>query len=207
LRDQIAIVNYGMGNIKSLTNALDYLNASYIIASEVSRIDEAEKIILPGVGSFNHAIQNIKKLSLFDAIKEAVLIKRKPILGICLGMQILCESSSEDGFTEGFGFIKGKIEKFESKSIKIPHMGFNEIQFTSSKSKLFNGIEEHSDFYFTHSYKLNYLKTGQESSTCIYEDIFTASVEYDNIFGTQFHPEKSQSNGLILLKNYLSLND
>jgi glutamine amidotransferase len=205
LKQKTIIVNYGMGNIQSLSNALNFFNKSFAVSSDMKEIALADKLILPGVGSFFLAMKNIKSLNIFEGIKESVLIHKKPLLGICLGMQILCESSNEDGFSEGFGFIPGKVEKFESTAVKIPHIGFNSVNIIEPGKRLFKGIDDLTDFYFTHSYRLKYERAQTITSWCDYGEPFAASVQNDNIFGTQFHPEKSQANGLRVLKNFLDV--
>ncbi len=202
----VSIIDYKMGNIRSVENALAFLGAEYKIVNSADEILNSEKIILPGVGSFKQAMNNIHELKLFDAIKEAALEKRMPILGICLGMQLLADSGEEDGYSEGLGLVPGKIVKMESTdiSIKIPHVGFNSVTHKID-DPLFLNLNEVTDFYFVHSYKFVTDDEGNISSVAKHGDEFTASVRKDNIFGTQFHPEKSQGNGLTLLKNFIKL--
>lgn len=199
---KLVIIDYGMGNLKSIVSAFKYHGIDDIeITHDYMKIKKADKILLPGVGSFYKAMENIKSLGLQEILDEMVLDKKIPILGICLGMQLLCEFSDEDGGTNGFGYIKAKCNRFQSKNIKIPHVGFNQV-YTNEKSVLFDGIESGSDFYFTHSYRLeSNIEINQ--SLCSYEEKFIAAYEVDNIFGTQFHPELSQINGLKLLKNFI----
>lgn len=198
---KIAIVDYGMGNIKSIISALKYLGVTDIIVSNDSKIlKDSDKLILPGVGSFNQAMQNIKTLALDKSLKSMALDTKKPILGICLGMQLLGQSSTEDGLMGGLCFIDGLVTKF-SVAERIPHVGFNQV-ITNSDARLFNGIHQGSDFYFTHSYKMTSTKNINQSE-CEYGEKFIASFEADNIAGVQFHPELSQTNGLKLLKNFL----
>ena len=199
---KIVIVDYGMGNIKSITSALRYLNVEEIIVSnKLSDINLADKLVLPGVGSFAKAMENIKKIGLDKVLEDAVIINKKPILGICLGMQLMGESSEEDGLNSGLGFISGKVTKFSSENIKIPHVGFNQV-FFNSNSKLYDGLDNLSDFYFTHSFQMQSDENINES-TCDYGSKFIVSYELDNIAGVQFHPELSQTNGLKLLENFI----
>jgi len=201
---RVGIVNYGMGNIRSITSTLKYLGVDdVILSSDHSVLKNTDKLILPGVGSFLQAMSVIKNLGLDVHLKELVLGSRKPILGICLGMQLLTESSAEEGDNEGLSFIKGAVTKFDNHKLKIPHIGFNQVKKNKS-SILFDGIEDNSDFYFVHSYKMlsNY---DINQSVCDYGEAFIASFEQENIFGVQFHPELSQSNGLSLLKNFITL--
>jgi len=198
---KIVIVDYGMGNIKSICSALKYLKVDDIIVSnQKDDIFNANKLILPGVGSFAKAIQNIKKLNLDNILKEVVLEKKKPILGICLGMQLMAKSSEEDGLNNGLDFVDTYIKKFDT-SLKIPHIGFNQVKINNN-TKLYNELDNLSDFYFTHSYCMT-KDENINQSFCHYEDDFVASFEINNIAGVQFHPELSQTNGLKLLDNFI----
>ena len=199
----ITIINYDAGNLRSVINAFDYLGIATEVTNDKKKILDAKKILLPGVGSFRRAIENIKSLDIFDSICEATLVKKTPILGICLGMQLLAKSSDEDKYSEGFGFIDGEIKKFNlSNQFQIPHVGFNSVQLNSKNSQLFSGIEDNSDFYFVHSFRLENSASSFVSGTTEYGEKFTAAFEQNNIFGAQFHPEKSQSNGLKMLHNF-----
>jgi len=203
----ISILNYGMGNIRSVQNALNYIGVENQVITSTSQILESEKLILPGVGSFRLAMENIKKKKLIDPLNEVVLKKKTPVLGICLGMQLMAEESEEDGITKGLGWIKGPIKKFpaEKLKLKVPHVGFNEVFFEKNNKQLYKNLGEKADYYFVHSYRIPYDDCGCISGWSEYGEKFVASVEKDNIFGTQFHPEKSQSNGLIMLKNFAKL--
>ena len=203
---KIVIVDYGMGNMRSITEALKYINkgSSVSVSNKPLEIKSADKLILPGVGSYSKAMSNIKKLEIVKILEEEVLKNKKPILGICLGMQLMCKSNTGDSYTDGLGFIDAKVSKFSDLGLKIPHIGFNQVE-ANSDSRLFKGINNFCDFYFTHSFRiadsLNYLKQIC-SSTCTYNDKFIAAYEHNNIAGVQFHPELSQTNGLKLLKNF-----
>ena len=202
---RIAIVDYGMGNIKSLTSSLKYLGVDEItLTNNFEELRRADKLILPGVGSFAKAMSKIIENKLNDKLNEIVIQEKKPILGICLGMQLLCNSSTEDGLNKGLSFINANVIKFEENNIIIPHVGFNQVS-KSSSAKLFFNIENDSDFYFTHSYKV-ISNDNINQSFCNYGQYFIASFEFDNIYATQFHPELSQNNGLNLLRNFLKLN-
>lgn len=195
----IAIINYKMGNLGSVKNALDSLNIESVITDDIEIIKKADKLILPGVGAFKEAMENLKKLNLIDTIKEEVK-KGKPILGICLGMQLMFSSSEEYGFTEGLNILEGKIIHFKENGLKIPHMGWNNLTIPAN-TKLFKGLNN-PYVYFVHSYHLvtdnkDYLLT---KTTYGYE--FSCAVEYKNIYATQFHPEKSGDVGLQILKNF-----
>lgn len=199
---KVAIIDYGMGNIKSISSALSYVGVTEIILTrEYDDILAADKIILPGVGSFSEAILNIRKLKLDKYLYESVVNNKTPILGICLGMQLLGESSDEGGMNDGLGFIPAKVTKFKMRDLKIPHVGFNQVDFPV-ESKLYEGLKNRNDFYFTHSYKMDG-DADIKQSMCNYGGGFIASYEMDNVVGTQFHPEISQTNGLKLLENFI----
>jgi len=202
----ISILNYGMGNIRSVQNALSYLGIESKVIDNPDQILKSEKLILPGVGSFRRAMENINKKDFLNPLNE-VLYKKIPILGICLGMQLMAEESEEDGLTNGLGWIKGLIKKFPADKIqlKVPHVGFNEVFFENNNKKLYKGLGDKADYYFVHSYRLLYEECNCVSGWSEYGDKFVSSIEKNNIFGTQFHPEKSQSNGLIMLKNFAEL--
>ena len=199
---KITIVDYGMGNIYSLQSALKFLGYDSICSNKSEDIINADKIILPGVGSFKIAMDNIIKLKIDKSIKIAVNENNIPILGICLGMQLLGVSSNEDGFSNGLNLFEGEVTKFIDQSVKIPHVGFNNIYYPDN-STLYKDIKMNSDFYFVHSYKMKTNKIKGIGYASNGEN-FVASFEQGNIFGTQFHPEKSQTNGLLLLKNFIT---
>lgn len=199
---RIVIVDYGMGNIKSIFSTLLYLGVDGIILSDKEEdFIQADKIILPGVGSFAKAMENIKNKNIDLILENEVIKKKKPLLGICLGMQLLGRSSTEDGFTKGLGYIDAEVTKFEDINMKIPHVGFNQVVINPN-SNLYKGIATNPDFYFTHSYKMISDKN-INTSLCNYSCDFVASFEYQNILGVQFHPELSQKNGLKLLENFI----
>ena len=201
----IVVIDYGMGNLHSIQSALQYLGAQSVISSDSGVIQNADKLILPGVGSFYRAMLNLKSNNLIEVIKDAVLKKQRPILGICLGMQLLGASSTEDAFSEGLGLVDCRVERFDEKkciNLKIPHVGFNTVTVTK-KSSLFDGLDSGADFYFTHSYRMAFTGQSYTAGTCSHGDQFIAAFERDHVCGTQFHPEKSQTNGLILLKNFI----
>lgn len=205
-RKQITVVDYGMGNLWSVVSALDFLGIDIVISSNPAEIINAEALLLPGVGSFRLAMQALIEKNLDEAIKEAVQIKQRKIFGICLGFQMLAESSAEDGATAGLGFIPTNVERFgvqELKGRRLPHIGFNPVRLPDSSS-LFDGFEGAQDFYFVHSYRLSMQVLPGKKAICNYGADFLAAYEHENVFGTQFHPEKSQTNGLRLLANFLS---
>jgi imidazole glycerol-phosphate synthase subunit HisH len=193
-----------MGNIRSVQNALSFLGAQNKVVTSKEEILNSQKIILPGVGSFKQAMQNIIAMGLHESIRDASIKRKIPLLGICLGMQLLADSGEEDGYSEGLGLIPGRVCKLSIRdsSLKIPHIGFNSV-YAKKESDLFKGLDEPTDLYFVHSYHFKVNNEKHSSSYCIHGEKFVASVQNENIFGTQFHPEKSQSNGLILLRNFI----
>lgn len=196
----IAIIDYGMGNSNSVQKAFESLGIKSIITNKELEIKNSSKILIPGVGAFGDAIDALHRLNIFELIKDEALSRKKPLLGICLGMQLLASSSKESEGFEGFGFIDTVCKKFEC-DLKIPHVGWNDIEITKQNSLLFKNIPNHSDFYFVHSYHFD-ANIAQRSSIVNYGYPFASSLEKDNIFGVQFHPEKSQKYGLELLKNF-----
>lgn len=199
---KVLIIDYGMGNIKSIISSLKYLGVDNIsVSNELEKIKSADKLILPGVGSFAKAMNTIRELNIDKYLQDTVLIQKKPILGICLGMQLMGLSSEEDGLNDGLKFISGKVVKFDSTNLKVPHVGFNQLHFPE-KSRLYQGLKNLSDFYFTHSFKMD-SDSNINQAVCDYGNPFVASYELDNIAGVQFHPELSQTNGLKLLENFI----
>jgi glutamine amidotransferase len=193
-----------MGNLKSITSSLNFIGVDdIIIGSDFLTLKNADKLILPGVGSYGNAIKILKEKKIDLYLNEIVLVEKKPILGICLGMQLMGVSSEEDGFNEGLKFINGVVTKFDSTISKVPHVGFNQVKIDKN-TKLYNGFSNDSiDFYFTHSYKMDSYSS-INPSYCNYQNNFVASFEIDNIAGTQFHPELSQNSGLKVLKNFIN---
>ena len=200
----IAIIDYDAGNIRSVEKAMAKLGQEVWITRDRERIMNADKVILPGVGSFGDAMAHLQEYNLVEVIKDVVK-EKIPFLGICLGLQLLYESSEETPGVEGLGILKGKILKIpEQKDLKIPHMGWNSLHLQND-GRLFHGIEQNPYVYFVHSY---YLKAGEEETvkaTTEYSVNIHASVEKDNVFACQFHPEKSSDLGLQILKNFAEL--
>lgn len=202
---KLTIVDYGMGNLRSVRNAVAYLGGDAQVSSDPATIAGSDKLILPGVGSFRRAMENIRARGLVEPLGEAVLGRGVPVLGICLGMQLLATQGEEDGGASGLGWIAGEVVSFhfDDPAIRIPHIGFNGAWATVRTSVVFGHLREPADFYFVHSY---YLRCKDEASValwCDYHGRFCAGVERDNVFGTQFHPEKSQANGLLVLDKFL----
>lgn len=203
---RITVIDYGMGNIWSVINALRYLGCTPVVSSDPNEIAGAESLLLPGVGSFRKAMVTLRQAGLDQAILEAVQTKGSKILGICLGMQLMGSRGSEDGDTLGLGLILNPVDMFTTQEIganKIPHIGFDVVHSTPD-ARLFRGLPDEADFYFVHSYRMLPDGLSGETATCRYGTEFLAAYEQDNIYATQFHPEKSQTNGLVLLKNFLA---
>jgi glutamine amidotransferase len=198
----IAVIDYGMGNLKSVTNALEKLGADAVVTRDKQVIKASKAIILPGVGAFGKCIENLEKLELLDFIKETIG-EGKQYLGICLGMQVLFESSEEAPGIAGMGVLKGTVPRFTG-NIKIPHMGWNNIKIVK-ETEILRGIENSEYFYFVHSYYCSPEDKGIVATTTTYGEEFVSSVQKDNIFACQFHPEKSQKVGLQLLQNFVNL--
>ncbi len=197
----IALIDYGAGNLFSVKNALDYLNADVKVTKTVEDIEKASGIILPGVGAFKQSMDNLRKSGLVDVIMSEA--KKKPFLGICLGMQMLFEESHEFEVAKGLGLLEGTVSKIDSQGLKIPHMGWNNL--TKNKDcPLIEGIPDNSFVYFVHSYKANALNEDVVYYSQYGEPI-PALVSKGNIFGAQFHPEKSSDVGLKMLENFIKL--
>jgi len=197
----IAVVDYGAGNLHSVKNALDYLGADSIVTDNKDIILSADKVILPGVGAFGDAMDCMNRCGLVDCVKQA-MNSGKPFLGICLGLQLLFESSDESVGAKGLGYFKGKSEKIPSNGLKIPHMGWNSLVY-NKESKLFKGIGEEPFVYFVHSY---YIVPGDESIVSAYTDYgmrLPVAVQKDNVYALQFHPEKSGKTGMKMLTNFI----
>jgi glutamine amidotransferase len=196
----IAIVDYGMGNIRSVEKAFIKIGADVRITSDPKVIADAKGVVLPGVGAFKDCMRNLDNLRLLDSIKKEIG-KGKPYLGICLGLQILFSESEEFGFCRGMDVFRGKVVKFTFDGLKIPHMGWNTARLLR-KPPVFDGIQDNSYFYFVHSYYVVPEDEGIVASRTDYGVDFVSMVWKDNIFATQFHPEKSQELGLKILKGF-----
>lgn len=199
----IAIVNYGLGNLGSIQNMLKRIGADSIITSDIVEIKKANKIILPGVGAFDTGMKNLKDFGLFDILNEKVLIEKVPVLGICLGMQLLADGS-EEGTSLGLGWVKGYCKRFNfgnTSSLKVPHMGWNNL-LIKKPTRLIDEIEDQR-YYFVHSYYVRCVNDEDVLAECTYGIQFTSAVEKNNILGVQFHPEKSHKFGMHLLQNFI----
>ncbi len=196
-----------MGNLRSVQKAFEKVGCDAVITRDIEIIKSASKIVLPGVGAFSDGMKHLKELGLIEVLNDEVIKNKKPFLGICLGMQLISKKSYENGQTAGLGWIDAQVLKFDfdsyDKKLKIPHVGWNNTIY-KNKNILFDNIPDKSDFYFVHSY---HFKTDEDivTSTTNYGFDFVSSVNKDNIYAFQFHPEKSQTLGLKILENFVNL--
>lgn len=199
----IAIIDYGMGNIRSVSKAFETA-AEVSVTQSPEEIKKAKAMVLPGVGAFKDCMENLSELGLLNIVKEEIL-SGKPYFGICLGLQILFSESEEFGLCKGLDILKGKVVRFNlPKDYKIPHMGWNCVRF-KKKNKIFEEIPDNSYFYFVHSYYVIPEDSKAVAGVTDYGVEFTSMIIHENIFATQFHPEKSQKNGLKLIRNFVQL--
>ncbi len=200
----IVIVDYGMGNLRSVQKGFERIGSEALVSRDIRDINSATKLVLPGVGAFPECMKNLKKFGLVESILD-FLKSNKPFLGICLGLQLLFDESEEFGLNRGLEVIHGKVKAFDREmGLKIPHMGWNQVIFKKDIA-IFDGIDNESYFYFVHSY---YVEPEQESDTAAQTDYgitFTSAIARGNVFALQFHPEKSQKNGLKILENFSKL--
>lgn len=202
---RVLIPDFGMGNLHSVERSLSRMNVNPVISADPAEIAKADKIILPGVGHFERAMQNLSKLGMIDELNEFVLEKKKPILGICLGMQLMAKSS-EEGNVPGLGWMDAVVVKFNVRNnlkFKIPHIGWNNA-IKVSENMLFQNIPDNAEFYFIHSYHLISPAKTHIASETLYESKFPSAIGKENIFGVQFHPEKSHRHGTTLLANFMN---
>lgn len=197
----IVIIDYGTGNLGSIHNMIKKVGYKSIISSDIETIKKADKLILPGVGSFDNGMKNLKEYELIEVLRQKVLLEKTPILGICLGMQLMT-NSSEEGQASGLGWIDAQAKKFVSDKLKIPHMGWN-ILHHQKLSKLFDELDSEKRFYFVHSYCVSCNDEEDVLTNTTYGHDFVSSYEKDNIIGVQFHPEKSHKFGMNLIKNFV----
>ena len=200
----IGIVDYGMGNLLSVLNAFEFSGPDAVLCSSPEDLEDAERIVLPGVGAFGDCIRNLEKGGFIPALEKAAFDRRIPVLGICLGMQVMAEKGFEGEEHRGLGWIKGSVERMTpgDPGLKVPQVGWNNIRY-STDCPLFNGLPESADFYFVHSFSFRCADPSNVAATCDYGGEVTAAVIKDNIFATQFHPEKSQDYGLRIIENFL----
>ena len=210
---KLAIINYGSGNLHSVNKSFEAANKNLQepydiqITNDPKVVSNADKIVLPGVGAFADCKKSIFDIKgMYDSLEESVLSKKIPFMGICVGMQLLAEKAEEFGTHEGFGWIPGSVVKItEAEGYKIPHMGWNEVDF--KENPLFFGLEQKTNFYFVHSYYFETANAEDTAATTKYPNVITAAVKKENIFGTQFHPEKSHNSGQVILTNFLKWNN
>ena len=204
----IVIIDYGLGNLTSVKNALDLLKIDSKITSDIKEIEKSDKIILPGVGAFGYGIENLKNLGLINSLNEQVIEKKKPFLGICLGMQLICKKSYEEGEFNGLGWIDTEVVRFDLKDKKllVPHIGWNEVE-CNLDSPILSGGNQKQTFYFVHSYYPDITDKNIVMGWCEYGIKFPAIIEKDNIFAVQFHPEKSQTEGLEILRKFSEISN
>jgi glutamine amidotransferase len=201
----IVIVDYGMGNLGSIKNMISKLGYNSTITNCIREVKNANKLILPGVGSFDSGLKYLNNLGLYEPIEECVMVKKTPLLGICLGMQLLAKKS-EEGIEKGFAFVDANVKKFNftEKKIKIPHMGWNTVSLLK-EHPLFQNLSNDIRFYFVHSYYVECEKREDILTMTNYGSDFVSSFVKDNIMGVQFHPEKSHKYGMNLLKNFVEM--
>lgn len=199
----IGIIDYGVGNIKAFTNIYKNLNIPFKIVKDISEFQNITKLILPGVGSFDHAMTSLENSGMKEKLDELVLDKKMPVIGICVGMQMLAKSS-EEGTLNGLGWIDGIVKKFDKSKINngpLPHMGWNNLNI-EKKNKIFENLEENPRYYFLHSYYFECHNRDNVIATATYGEKFDCMINNENIYGIQCHPEKSHHNGMQLLKNF-----
>ena len=208
---KIALLDYGMGNLHSVSKALTNVGAEVSITNDPKVVAAADKIVFPGVGAMRDCMIGMREAGIDDVVRDAVF--NKPVMAICVGMQALFDKSAENGGTECLGILQGTVEAFDptwtdeqGATIKVPHMGWNTITEMDSSHPLWRGIEDNAHFYFVHSYYCAPSDTSQIAVICDYGQPFCASIIKDNLFATQFHPEKSHTAGLQLLKNFVEWN-
>ena len=200
---KVCIIDYGLGNLASIYNATKTLYSDVKISNLPDDILNASHLILPGVGSFKSGVEGLQKFNLIKILNEEVIKKKKNFLGICLGMQLILTESFEGGVFKGLNWINGKVLKISKKdNVMIPHMGWNDVKFSSSSS-LYKGVQQNSAFYFVHSFHALPIDTNLVSGICFHGSEIVASLEKENIFAPQFHPEKSHDVGTQLLKNFI----
>jgi len=200
---EVGVINYGIGNLGSVSSALNQIGVSHFLIESSEDFDRASHIILPGVGAFGVGMENLKKRG-FDKDLRRIVSQKKPLLGICLGMQLLASKGFEYGENEGLGFIPGKIVKLEVGDLRLPHVGWNDLKIIKANAVFKENLQGQS-VYFVHSFQFIPDLDEDRSSTTDYGGDFTSCVSHDNVYGAQFHPEKSQKYGLQILKNFCEL--
>lgn len=203
----LGIIDYGSGNIAALTSMFKLHKMPHFVSNSIQELKTADRFLLPGVGAFDPTMDTLNKSGLVDFLQEQVIDKKKPILGICVGMQLLAESSDE-GQSQGLGFIKGRVRRIDTRQLNkppfLPHMGWNSISI-STTAKLFSNIDLKKGFYFLHSFYFDAARPQDVAATTQYGGEIPCAVQNNNVYGTQFHPEKSHSNGVQVLKNFVEI--
>jgi glutamine amidotransferase len=200
---RVCILDYGCGNVKSVANLLAFLKVEYQVSNSEACIERATHLVLPGVGAFGTAMDKIRQTIPLASVNTAVHAQRKPFLGICVGMQVLAERGEEFGTHQGLGWIPGTVRRFRASGLPIPHIGWNDVRRCGPDSLL--GEHEAMDFYFVHSYLFEAGDSASVQATTTYGEIFPSIIRQRNVVGVQFHPEKSQKAGMLLLRNFLHL--
>lgn len=203
----IAIIDYGSGNVGAIANIYKQLKIPHQITGDLRELEAAERYILPGVGAFDATMSYLNKSGMVELLNEQILVRQKKVLGICVGMQILADSS-EEGVLPGLGWIRGRVRKIDAATLPVPpglpHMGWNSVA-PRPGARLFDGIDMARGFYFLHSYYFDAVETQEVSATVEYGRTLTCAVAKDNVFGMQFHPEKSHANGVAIFRNFSEL--
>lgn len=199
----IAIIDYGMGNLRSVAKAFEKVGAGVCVTRDADVIQHADKVVLPGVGAFKKCMENLAAFGLIEVVRQTILAD-KPFLGICLGFQLLFEQSEEFGPAAGLGILPGKVRLFKDRAVKIPHMGWNQLTQTR-QTGILKGIPNGSEFYFVHSYYVDPADPELIATTTDYGGEFCSSIARGNLFACQFHPEKSQTLGLRLIQNFAEI--
>jgi imidazole glycerol-phosphate synthase subunit HisH len=204
---KIGIVNYGMGNIASVQNALAHVGAETVVLEDAAGFSQVDKLVLPGVGAFPMAMQQLKELNLLESLNRFVLSEGKPAIGLCLGMQLLFDSSEEFGSTQGLGWISGTVMTLDPSAIglPVPHMGWNDLQVVNDSPLLAGIAATERDVYFVHSFYCRAADRNDVTATVSYGVEMDVMIRKGNLFGCQFHPEKSQKTGLRILRNFCEL--
>ena len=204
MKRQILILDYGSGNVKSVLNICKYIEDNTLVSNDIEDIKKCSHIILPGVGSFKASMNKIKKNLPLEEIMNQIINKQKPILGICVGMQVLANIGYEFGEYAGLSLIDGSVKKLETNKYPLPNIGWNNI-IIKKDNILFKKLEKNNSFYFVHSYAFIPKYSDNIIASSLYEKKFVCAIQKENIFGVQFHPEKSQTSGIQLLKNFINI--
>lgn len=200
----VCILDYGSGNVKSVFNLFSTVADHVVVSNETEKILGASHIVLPGVGAFSTAMRKIRDTLPMESLEQAVLVEKRPFLGICVGMQIMASRGMEFGEHAGLGWIAGSVEKLDTKGLPLPHVGWNNL-ICKQESPLLAGLGDDPDFYFVHSFAFHAENPQHVLATTEYGEVFCSVIQRENLYGVQFHPEKSQRTGIKLVKNFLSL--